>query len=144
LLASPSELAAAAALWRLTQLTSGVGMHPDVLETGAVDPRTQSSRSPDVNEVIDFVTTYAKQETLGPIKGAGRWLAYGAASALTLGIGLLIVLLGVLRLIQAEWDWAASGSWSWISYLIVLVLCVGVLVLTLSRIKRDQLNKEPF
>lgn len=93
--------------------------------------------------VVDLVKTYAQQETLGPLKGAGRWLAMGTAGAAVLGIGLVLVLLGVLRLIQTEWDRAASGSLSWIAYLIVLVLCVLLLVLTVSRINRDSLNKEP-
>lgn len=93
--------------------------------------------------MVDLVKTYAQQETLGPLKGAGRWLAMGTAGAAVLGIGLVLVLLGVLRLIQTEWDRAASGSLSWIAYLIVLVLCVLLLVLTVSRINRDRLNKEP-
>lgn len=93
--------------------------------------------------MVDLVKTYAQQETLGPLKGAGRWLAMGTAGAAVLGIGLVLVLLGVLRLIQTEWDRAASGSLSWIAYLIVLVLCVLLLVLTVSRINRDSLNKEP-
>jgi hypothetical protein len=63
-------------------------------------PRKNDDAS--LGEVIEFVKTYAKQETLGPLKGAGSWLAYGAAGAFALGIGLLMMLLGVLRLLQAE------------------------------------------
>ena len=126
-----------------------------MLETGAVDPTTsstsnlagtseESSKGADLGEIVDYVTAYAKQETIGPMKGAGRWLAFGTAAAFMLGIGLLIVLLGLLRLLQTEWEWAASGSWSWIAYLVVAVVCMIVLAVTLSRIKRDQLNKDPF
>jgi hypothetical protein len=93
--------------------------------------------------VVDLVKTYAMQETLGPMKGAGRWLAMGTAGAAVLGIGLFLVLLGLLRLIQTEWDRLASGSLSWIPYLIVLIVCVLLLLLALSRINRDSLNKEP-
>lgn len=96
-----------------------------------------------IGGVVEFVKTYAQQETLGPLKGAGRWLAMGTAGAALLGIGLFLVLLGVLRMIQTEWDRAASGSLSWLAYLIVLVLCLLLLVLTISRIKRDSLHKEP-
>ena len=63
---------------------------------------------------VYLVRDYAKQETLGPLKGAGKWLGFGVAGALLLGIGLALVLLGLLRLIQAEWDRAASGSLSWL------------------------------
>ena len=38
-----------------------------------------------IGQVIDLVKEYARQETLGPIKGAGRWLAAGAAGALLTG-----------------------------------------------------------
>ena len=31
-----------------------------------------------VGDVVDLVKEYAKQETLGPLKGAGRWLALGS------------------------------------------------------------------
>lgn len=96
-----------------------------------------------LGEVIDYVKRYAKQETIGPLKGAGSWLAYGAAAAFAMGIGLLLVLLGVLRLVQTEWDRSAEGSLSWLAYLIVLVVTVALLVVTLTRIKKTYLNKEP-
>jgi len=95
-----------------------------------------------ISGVVDLVKTYAKQETLGPLKGAGRWLAAGAAGAGLLGIGLSLILLGALRLIQTEWHWAASGSFSWISYLIVLVVCVVVIAFSVLKINKSSLNKE--
>jgi hypothetical protein len=59
-----------------------------------------------------------------------------------LGVGLVLVLLGLLRVLQAEWDRAASGSLSWLSYVIVLVVCVALIVLTVSRINKPSLNKD--
>ncbi|MGH9270594.1 MAG: phage holin family protein [Ilumatobacteraceae bacterium] len=94
-----------------------------------------------VGDVVDLVKTYAKQETIGPLRGAGKWLGMGAAGALLLGLGLVIVLLGVLRLIQTEWDRAATGALSWLSYLIVLVITVALLVIVLKRVGRDSLNR---
>ena len=57
-----------------------------------------------VPELIEFVRAYVKQETVDPLRGVGRWIAFGAAGAFCLGLGLVIVLLGVLRLIEEEWD----------------------------------------
>ena len=94
-----------------------------------------------VGEVVELLKTYAKQETIGPIKGAGRFLAFGAAGALALGVGGIIVLLGLLRLVQTEVDRTARGSLSWLAYLIVLVVCGLGIVLAISRIKRDSLDK---
>ena len=96
-----------------------------------------------LGEIIDFVKSYAKQQTLGPLKGAGSWLAYGAAAALAMGLGLLLVLLGVLRLVQTEWDRSSTGSISWLAYVITLVVTVVLLAITLTRIKKTYLNKEP-
>ena len=110
------------------------------------DDRKPSNGSADegsIGDVVDYIKTYAEQQTVGPIKGAGRWLAYGAVAALTLSIGLIILLLGVLRLVQTEWDRSATGSLSWLAYLITLALAVLLLVFTLSRIKKATLNKEP-
>lgn len=127
-----------------------------LIETGAVsDPsdlderiarHNQRTSTPDdvsVGEVIDFVTAYAKQETLGPLRGAGRWLGFGIAAALTLGVGLCLLLLGLLRLLQTEWDRSASGNLSWLAYLITLVVAAVLLVLTLKQIKKSTLHKEP-
>lgn len=96
-----------------------------------------------IGEVVDYVKTYARQQTVGPLKGAGRWLGFGAAGALALGLGLSLVMLGLLRLLQTEWDRSARGSLSWLAYAITLVVCVVLLVVTITRINKSSLNKEP-
>ena len=95
-----------------------------------------------MGEVVDLVKEYAKQETVGPLRGAGRWLGLGAVGAIFLGLGLILVLLGVLRLLQTEVD-AFDGSWSFVPYLIVLALCAALSALALSRVKKATLGKEP-
>ena len=76
------------------------------------------------------------------MKGAARWLGMGAAGAVVLGIGLVLLLLGLIRVIQTEWERSATGSLSWLPYLIVFVVSVLLIVLVLSRINRDTLHKE--
>lgn len=105
-------------------------------------PRKKDDAS--LGEVIEFVKTYAKQETLGPLKGAGSWLAYGAAGAFALGLGLLLMMLGLLRLVQTEVDRTATGALSWLAYLIVFAVTIVLLILTMLRIKKAYLNKEPL
>lgn len=109
-------------------------------------PINTSPRPDDASlgEVIDYVKAYAKQETVGPLKGAGRWLGFGAAGAVVLGLGLSIMLLGLLRLLQTEWSRSAEGRLSWLSYLIVLIVCLALLAFTLMRINKTFLNKEPL
>ena len=96
-----------------------------------------------IGELIDYVKTYARQETLGPLRGAGRWLALGTAGAVALGLGLMLMMLGLLRLLQTEWERSATGRLSWLSYLIVFVVVVSLLLLAVSRISKKSLNKEP-
>jgi hypothetical protein len=105
--------------------------------------RAKQAEDASIGEVIDYVKAYAKQETLGPLKGAGNWLGYGFAAAATLGFGLVMLLLGLLRLLQTEWERSASGSLSWLAYLIVILVAAVLLALTLMRIKKSTLHKEP-
>ncbi len=102
-----------------------------------------SKQDASLGEVIDFVKTYAKQEVVGPLKGAGRWLAFGAAAAFTMGLGLMIVLLGLLRLVQVEIERLSTGSISWAAYGLTLLVTIILLVFTLLRVKKSTLNKEP-
>lgn len=106
-------------------------------------PRSTSRRqSASVGEVIEYVTEYAKQETIGPLKGAGRWIGVGAAAAVVLGLGLSLMLLGLLRLIQTELtSLSESNAWSWVPYVMVLVVAIVMLGVTLWRIKKTYLSK---
>src|SRR4051794_4166744 len=82
-----------------------------------------------IGGVIDLVRAYAKQETVGPLRGAARWLMWGVAGAFCLGLGLSLIVLGILRLVQAEWTRSARGALSWLAYLIALVVCAGFAIL---------------
>ena len=95
-----------------------------------------------ISAVVDLVKTYAKQETVGPLKNAGRFLGFGAIGAVLLGIGLSLLSLGLLRLVQTEFGNLARGGWSWLPYFIALAVCVVVIILALSRIKKPSLTKE--
>ena len=95
-----------------------------------------------MGDVIDVVKEYARQETLGPLAGAGRWLALGSVGALLLGLGSVLTLLGTLRLLQTETS-VFDGAWSWVPYVIVLVVAAALTVITLSRVKKASLGKEP-
>jgi hypothetical protein len=106
-------------------------------------PRPKKTEDASVSEVFDYVKAYALQETVGPLKGAGRWLGYGVAAALTLGLGLMFLLIGLLRVLQTEWDRSGTGSLSWLAYLVTFIVTVILLTLTILRIKKSTLNNEP-
>ena len=96
-----------------------------------------------LGDVVQFVKGYAEQEIKDPLLGAGRWLAFGAAGAVALGLGLMLLLLGVLRLVQTEWERSSSGALSWIAYGVTLLVTLAILAVTLLQIKKTTLNNEP-
>ena len=55
----------------------------------------------------------------------------------------MLILLGLLRLVQHEFDRLARGSWSWAAYGVTLIVTIILLVITLLRVKKSTLNKEP-
>ena len=77
------------------------------------------------------------------IKGAGRWLAAGAAGALLLGTGCVFLVLGVLRMVQNEFGKSFRGSWTtMLPYLFAFVASLAVVGVAAWRItKKKTLQK---
>jgi uncharacterized membrane protein len=85
-----------------------------------------------ISETFDLVVQYIKQETVEPLRGAGRWLGFGLVAAHAIILASLFLLLGVLRLLQSGWSWAP--------YLITAVVGILLVVWSLSRINKGSLN----
>ena len=92
-----------------------------------------------LTELVDLVRAYAKQETIGELRGTGRWLAWGAVGGISILLGLLFTLVGVLRLLQST-VFEESTSFSWVPYFIVLGLALALIVFSQSRISKPFLN----
>ena len=88
-----------------------------------------------------MVRDYVKQETLDPLRGVGRWLAWGIVGAVALLFGAVTGLIGLLRLLQAEVFYQPNG-FTWAPYMIVVVVAVVMVWLSLTRIARPSLHKE--
>jgi uncharacterized membrane protein YuzA (DUF378 family) len=99
----------------------------------------QSSLS--VVELYQMIRDYVKQETLDPLRGVGRWLAWGIIGAVALIFGAVVGLIGLLRLLQAE-IFSQLNGFTWIPYLIVVVAGVAMIWLSLTRIQRPSLHRE--
>ena len=98
----------------------------------------------DIGQVVDLVKDYVRQETLGPIKGAGRWLGRGVAGAVLIGTGCVFLVLGALRMIQNEFGRSFRGQWmSLLPYLFAFVVSLAVMGVAAWRItKKKTLQKE--
>jgi membrane protein DedA with SNARE-associated domain len=81
-----------------------------------------------------MVVAYAKQETVEPLKGIGRFLAFGVLGALLTSIGLVALAVAGLRAIQVETGDRLTGGWSWVPYAGVLVAALLIAAFSASRI----------
>ena len=90
------------------------------------------------SELWDLVRAYAKQETIEPLKGIGRFIAFGLAGSLLLGLGLLLLAVSGLRALQTETGATFDGNWSWAPYLIVLAGCALFIGLLASRMGKKK------
>lgn len=91
-------------------------------------------------ELVDLVRAYAKQETIGELRGTGRWLVWGAVGGISILLGLLFTLVGVLRLLQST-IFDGATTFSWIPYFVVLALALALIVFSQSRVRKPFLNR---
>jgi uncharacterized BrkB/YihY/UPF0761 family membrane protein len=84
-------------------------------------------------ELWDLVRAYALQETVEPIKGLGRYVAFGVAGSLLMGLAVVMFAMSLLRALQTETDGWLDGWWSWAPYVITLVFCALVILIAVSR-----------
>ena len=82
--------------------------------------------------VVNLIVDYLKQETIGPLKSLGRFVAYGTIGSTFLAGGLVLLLVAVLRALQEETG-AFDGNLSWIPYLIVAILAVMIVTIAAWR-----------
>jgi hypothetical protein len=87
-----------------------------------------------VTELRGLVVAYAKQETIDPLKKLGRYLLWGVIGSFFLAVGSLLLVLAVVRLLQAETGAHLAGNLSWVPYLGGLLFAVLVLGVAGSRI----------
>jgi hypothetical protein len=88
------------------------------------------------SETLQLVIDYVKQETLDPLKGLGRFMAFGVAGSVALAVGLVILSVAFLRLLQGETGSTFTGNWSWAPYLICTVVVLGVAAVAVKAVTR--------
>lgn len=105
------------------------------------DQRTSASNR--YTDLYESVKDYARQETVGPLRGAGRWIGFGLGGSLLIGIGTAFLALGLLRLLQTECAGFFHGRWmSLLPYCFALLFCLLVVGIALSRVNTTPLNKD--
>jgi hypothetical protein len=97
------------------------------------DPTDTAS---EVSQLVDLLKRYVLQETVGPLKTMARTLGFGAAAAITFGLGGVFLLLGVLRVLETETGTIFTGDWSWAPYGLTIVAGLGVIGLAAAGLLR--------
>lgn len=90
-------------------------------------------------EIVDLVVAYARQETIEPLRGAGRWILWGVVSMALVSVGMVLVALGLLRLVQDLSSGVFDGPWSFVPYVFGTMFAVVVVGVALFQVRRPRL-----
>jgi uncharacterized membrane protein YidH (DUF202 family) len=85
-----------------------------------------------ISELWRLVVAYFRQETVEPVRDLGRFVAFGVAGSLVLGVGVGLLLLATLRFFQTETGSTFTGNLSWIPYLIMLIVALVLAVAAMA------------
>ena len=95
--------------------------------------------NPQKSDVVELVVAYARQETVEPLRGAGRWILWGLISMTFVAFGMVIFSLGLLRLTQDLGNSAFDGAFSWAPYGIAMLFSAVIVAFAISQIRRSRL-----
>ncbi|MBK01960.1 MAG: hypothetical protein VX983_00495 [Actinomycetota bacterium] len=90
----------------------------------------------DVEGLLATLRAYVAQETIGPLRGLGRYLSFGVASSVCFGAAAIFLTLAAIRSLQ-ELTTIFEGTWSFVPYLAGIATALCFFVLALLAIKRD-------
>ena len=85
-------------------------------------------------ELWELTVAYAKQETVDPLRGLGRYLGYGVGGSLLFGFGSVLLLVSLLRALQTETGSTFTGNLSWVPYVLVVLAAALLVGLVLWRV----------
>jgi len=106
-------------------------------------PVSQPQKSiPEVmTELWQLLTSYAKQETVEPLKGLGHYIGFGIAAAIVGATGILMLTLAAVRALQTHADGRLDGNWNWVPYVAGLALLGVLIALAVRRISPKEAQK---
>lgn len=99
---------------------------------------TDKSTADVVQDIWQLTKDYARQETVDPLKALGRFIGFGLAGALLLGLGTMFLSLALLRALQNETGDVFDGYFTWAPYAITLLVAVILAAWAASRIGKTR------
>jgi hypothetical protein len=97
----------------------------------------EKSISEVVGELKELTVSYAKQETIDPLRGLGRYVGFGIGGSFVLAIGLGMMGLAMLRALQTETGTWFTGNLNWVPYVLTFLALMVVIVVALLAVKKD-------
>jgi hypothetical protein len=82
---------------------------------------------PSIDDLIALVRRYVIQETIAPLKTIAKGVAIALGGAVAFGIGGVIVLIGVLRVLQDETGRVFIHTWAFVPYLATAAVGLGMI-----------------
>jgi hypothetical protein len=125
--------------------TKGRGVAAERPPKNATAAQGEPKSVPDVaKELWQLLIDYGKQETVDPLKRLGKFVAFGVPAMLCLGIGVILLLIGGLRVLQTETGSHFTGHLSWLPYVITLAvagLLAALAVMAIARQPKERRNR---
>jgi len=106
-----------------------------------MESKRNARDSGEPKELVELLKGYVRQETLDPLKGVGRFAAFGVGGSILIGFGLCLLALGGLRALQTETGSTFRGHLSWAPYLITMAGVIFFAVLSILAIRRTGLDR---
>lgn len=94
-----------------------------------------------ITELKELLIAYFKQETIDPLKGLARYVAFGLLGALLMGTGICFLAVGGLRALQTETGTSFRGHWSWAPYGITVVALVLIAAAALFKARSPRSSR---
>ena len=92
-----------------------------------------------IADQLELIKAYARQQTLDPLKGSGRWVGMGLLGSVLLVIGGVSMTVALLRVLQEETGTNFTGNLSWVPYLLTMTALITLMVLLGLRIRKKTL-----
>jgi hypothetical protein len=84
--------------------------------------KAEKSTAEIVQDLWQLTKDYARQETVDPLKALGRFVGYGLAGAVLLGLGGFFLALALLRALQTQTGDLFDGYLDVLPYVITLLV----------------------
>lgn len=85
-------------------------------------------------ELWELLVTYARQETVGPLKTLGYRLKWGFPGALCIALGYFLLTMAIIRVIDVHLSWGTN----WFGYLPAAAFLGVVMVVMGLKLRADK------